>query len=157
MIGIETLKQLNMARIYTLGRLKKSIEEAWDIQPSGFNNTIRWNAGHILVSMEMLAQKAVGDYVPVHSEWFPFFVTGSSPGGWGENVPANEELLAALKEQPARVMAALEGNLSNVLAEPMAIGPMHTMETAEAVVQFAVWHEGIHAGIIHGLNSVTAE
>ena len=146
-----------MTRMYTLGRLKNSKEEAWDTQPNGFNNTIRWNAGHIFVSMEALVQKALGEYEPVNPEWIPLFVTGTSPEGWGENVPSNEELLAALKEQPARIVAALEGNLGNVLAEPMSIGPMHTMETAEAIVQFAVWHEGVHAGMIHGLNRVTAE
>ncbi|MFJ7934123.1 DinB family protein [Sporosarcina sp. NPDC096371] len=157
LIDIETLKQLNLARMYTLGRLESSKDEAWDIKPNGFNNTIRWNVGHIFVSMEVLVQKALADYQPVRPEWIPLFVTGSSPEGWGENVPSNEELLAALKEQPARIMEALEGNLGNVLAEPMSIGPMHTMETAEAIVQFAAWHEGVHAGIIHGLNCVTAE
>ena len=157
MIDIETSKQLNFARLYTLGRLQNAKEGAWDTQPNGFNNTIRWNAGHIFVSMETLVQKAVGDYEPVNPEWIPLFVTGTSPEGGGESIPSNEELLAALKEQPARIVAALEGSLGNVLAEPMSIGPMHTMETAEAIVQFVVWHEGAHAGIIHGLNSVTAE
>jgi len=157
LIDIETLGQLNMARMYTLGRLKNSKEVAWDTQPHGFGNTIRWNAGHIFVSMEVFVQKALGEYEPVNPEWIPLFVTGTSPAGWGENVPSNEELLAALKGQPARIVAALEGNLGNILAEPMSIGPMHTMETAEAIVQFAVWHEGVHAGMIHGLNRATAE
>jgi DinB superfamily len=157
LIDIETLKQLNFARIYTMGRLKQSKAEAWDTKPNGFNNTIRWNAGHIFVSMENLVRKVLGNYEPFNPEWIPHFVGGTNPEGWGENVPSNEELLAALKEQPARIMAALEGNLGRVLDEPMSIGPLHTMETAEAVVQFAIWHEGIHAGVIHGLNRVTAE
>lgn len=140
-----------------MGYLKKSRDEAWDIQPNGFNNTIRWNAGHIFVSMEALVQKALGDYKPVNPEWIPLFVTGSSPEGWGGHVPSNEELLEALKEQPARVVAALEGNLGNVLTESMSIGPMHTMETVEAIVQFVVWHEGVHSGIINGLSNITAE
>ena len=154
MITIETLKQLNFTRMYTLGRLKQSAEAAWDTKPNGYNNNIRWNAGHIFVSMEAFVQKALGEYAPVHPEWIPLFVTGTSPDAWGENVPSNEELLAALQEQPARVMAALEGKLDNVLAEPMVIGP-HAMETAEALVQFVVWHEGVHAGMIDGLNRVT--
>lgn len=141
----------------TLGYLQKSKEAAWDTKPNGFNNTIRWNAGHTFAAMETFVQKAMGDYKPVNPEWIPLFVTGSSPEDWGENVPSNEELLVALKEQPARIVAALEGNLSNMLVEPMSIGPMHTMETAEAIVQFVVWHEGVHAGIINGLNSVTPE
>lgn len=157
MSDIETLNQLNFSRMYTLGRLKQARAEAWDTKPNGFNNTIRWNAGHIFVSMEAFVQKALSEYEPVNPEWIPLFVTGTNPEGWGKNVPSNEELIAALKEQPARIVAVLEGNLGNVLVEPMSIGPMHTMDTVEAIVQFIVWHEGVHAGTIHGLNRVTAE
>ena len=157
MITIETLTQLKFARVYTLGRLGKSNMEAWDAQPTGFSNTIRWNAGHIFVSMETLVQKAVESYVPVNPEWIPLFVTGSSPEGWEGNVPSNEELLTALKEQPMRIANALEGNLGKTLQEPMSIGPLHTMETAEAIVQFAVWHEGVHAGMINALDRLTGE
>ncbi len=157
MIDIETLKQLNFTRIYTLGRLKQSNKEAWDTQPNGFNNTIRWNAGHIFVAMETLVQKAVEGYEPVNPKWIPLFATGSNPKDWEGEIPSNEELLAALEAQPTHITEALKGNLSNTLQDPMSIGPLHTMETAEAIVQFAVWHEGVHAGIIHGLNRVTGE
>lgn len=157
MIDIETLKQLSFTRVYTLGRLKQSKEEAWDVKPNGFNNTIRWNAGHIFVTMETFVQKALPDYAPVNPEWIPLFVTGSSPEGWEGNIPSNEELLVALKEQSARVIEALQDNLDKTLQEPMSIGSWHTMETVEAITQFAVWHEGVHAGMIDGLNRVTGE
>jgi len=152
MIIIETMNQLKFTRIYTLGRLVKSKEEAWDAQPTGFNNTIRWNAGHIFVTMETLIQKAVEGYEPVRPEWISLFVSGSGPNDWEGNAPSTEELLTALEEQPERVVKALEGKLSNTLQEPMSIGPLHTMVTVEAVVQFAVWHEGVHAGMINALN-----
>ncbi len=157
MIIIETVNQLKFARIYTLGRLAKISDKAWDAQPTGFSNTIRWNAGHIFVSMETLVQKAVESYVPVNPEWIPLFVTGSSPEGWEGNVPSNEELLTALKEQTTRIVNALEGNIGNTLQEPMSLGPLHTMETAEAIVQFAVWHEGVHAGMINALGRLAGE
>ena len=80
------------------------------------------------------------------------FVSGSGPNDWEGNAPSTDELLAALEEQPERVVKALEGKLSNTLQEPMSIGPLHTMVTVEAVVQFAVWHEGVHAGMINALN-----
>ena len=157
MIVIETMNQLKFTRIYTLGRLVKSKAEAWDAQPTGFNNTIRWNAGHIFVTMETLIQKAVEGYEPVHPEWISLFVSGSGTNDWEGNAPSTDELLAALEEQPERVVKALEGKLSNTLQEPMSIGPLHTMVTVEAVVQFAVWHEGVHAGMINALNRLASE
>lgn len=157
MVIIETLNQLKFTRIYTLGRLVKSKTEAWDAQPTGFNNTIRWNAGHIYITMETLIQKAVEGYELVNPEWIELFVSGSSPDTWEDNVPSTEELLAALEEQPGRIVKALEGKLTNTLQEPMSIGPLHTMVTVEAIVQFAVWHEGVHAGMINALNRLAGE
>jgi hypothetical protein len=157
MTGIVLLKQLSFTRIYTLGRLQQSMEGEWDTQPAGFNNTIRWNAGHTFVSMETLVQKAVPDYKPVNAEWIPLFKPGSSPTDWEVEPPSNEKLLTALQEQPERILSVLQGKLSNSLTEPMHLGKMHTMETVEAIVQFAVWHEGIHSGVIHALNRMTGE
>src|SRR6185437_7818224 len=113
----------------------QSKEEEWDTQPSGFNNTIRWNVGHIFVLTETLVQRALPDYEPVNSEWIPLFVPGTSPANWEVEPPSNEELLAALQEQPERILSVLQGKLSNSISEPMHIGKMHTMETVEAIIQ----------------------
>ncbi|MEI4769905.1 DinB family protein [Psychrobacillus sp. FJAT-51614] len=154
---METLNQLNFARIYTLGRIKQSKESAWDIKPSGFNNTIRWNVGHIYVNGEILTQKAIPSYEIVHPEWSPLFVPGTSPDEWDIEPPTIEELITALKLQSDRIKEAIEPNLHNQLVESMSIGNMLQMDTVDALVQFMVWHEGVHAGIIHALNRATTE
>jgi len=156
MILIETLKQLNLTRGYTFGRLKQSVETEWDTQPKGYNNTIRWNAGHIYITMETFVQLAIPGYEIVHPEWIPLFATGSSPASWEGDIPSNEELRTALKEQSKRLIGVLEGKLDATIPKTIDIGP-HAMETVEAVVQFTIWHEGVHAGMIDGLNKSTAQ
>lgn len=147
-----TLQQVTLARGYTLGRLKKAAPEQWDAQPEGFNNTIRWNAGHIFVSAESFVSQAIEDYEAVHPEWAEFFSTGTSPAAWDlEQVPSVEELMTALKEQGKRIPQVLEGELGNILAEPISLGDVLRMDTVEDVAQFNAWHEGIHAGLIDGL------
>jgi uncharacterized damage-inducible protein DinB len=153
---METLNQLNFARIYTQGRLQNLKNEQWDIQPEGFNNTIRWNVGHVFTTMETFLQRVVSSYEPVHSEWIPLFKGGTKPEDWTVEPPTNEELLLALAEQPARAIEVLSGKLDQQLPEVMQIGKIHEMATVEAVIQFAIWHEGIHAGIIFALNKMTA-
>ena len=152
---METLNQLNFTRIYTLGRIKQVKDIAWDIQPPGFNNTIRWNVGHVYVNTEMLTQKAIPDYKIVHPEWVPLFVPGTKPSDWDLEPPTADELVSALQEQPERIKAVLDQNLSNNLLVSMSIGKLLEMNTVEALVQFMVWHEGVHAGIIHALNRST--
>ena len=154
---METLNQLNFARIYTLGRISQVIEVAWDIQPPGFNNTIRWNVGHVYVNTEILTQQAIPSYEIVHQEWVPLFDRGTKPSDWTLEPPTSEELVSALQEQTERIKAVLDQNLSNNLIETMSIGHLHEMKTIEALVQFMIWHEGVHAGIIHALNRATSE
>lgn len=145
---------LQFTRHYTLSRLKQAAEASWDLQPNGFNNNIRWNAGHIYTTMETFLQRVVEGYEPIHTEWTALFSMGTSPANWEGNVPTNEELIEALSDQAKRVAAAVEGKLEVPLAEPAKIGDFLTMETLEEVIQFLCWHEGVHAGVIHGLNRV---
>ena len=153
---METLGQLNFARIYTQGRLQSVKDEQWDIQPEGFHNTIRWNVGHIFVSMESLTHRGVPEYEVSHPEWMSLFAPGTKPSDWTVAPPTNEQLLTALAEQPARVKEFLTGKLDQQMPDVMSIGKFHDMATVEAVIQFAIWHEGIHAGIIFALNKITA-
>ena len=152
---MEIVGQMNFARIYTQGRLQSVKEEQWDIQPEGFHNTIRWNVGHIFVSMETLVQRALPEYEPVHAEWIPLFAPGTKPADWTVEPPTNEELLTALAEQPARIKGVLEGKLNQTLPESMKIGNLHEMATVEALMHFAVWHEGIHSGIISAMSKIS--
>ena len=92
----------------------------------------------------------------VHPEWAPFFETGSSPASWEGDAPSNEEIMTALKEQSPRIRKAVEGNLEKTIANPIIIADL-TLENVETVVQFVIWHEGIHSGIISGLNRTTAK
>ncbi|MCM3709515.1 DinB family protein [Sporosarcina luteola] len=154
---MSTIEQLKFARMYTVGRLSQVKEDAWDKQPAGFNNTIRWNVGHIYISLEQFAAKVLPSFEPQHNEWEAFFGMGTSPAKWEGQVPSKEELLAALQEQLPRVVQALEGSLDQVLPEPIKIGDMLTMGTVDAVFQFAIWHEGLHTGVIHGLNRTIGE
>lgn len=154
---METIEQLKFARMYTMGRISQVKEDAWDKQPAGFNNTIRWNIGHIYCSLENFTTTIMPSYEPQHTEWNVLFERGTSPAKWVGQIPSDEELLGALQEQMPRVVESLEGKLGDVLPEPLKIGDMLTMGTVDAVIQFALWHEGLHAGVIHGLNRATGE
>jgi len=153
---METIGQMKFARIYTNGRLQSVKDEQWDIQPEGFNNTIRWNVGHIFVSMESFIKQCEPTYEPVHPEWMPLFKGGSKPEDWTVTPPTKEELLIALAEQPSRVEEILSEKIDHPLSKVMSIGNFHEMATIDAVIQFAIWHEGVHSGTIYALNKITA-
>ncbi len=142
--------------MHTIGRVKRVKETKWDFQPEGFNNNIRWQAGHIFVTMEKFVQQSFPSYEPVHPEWMVLFDDGSSPALWEGAVPTGEELLAILREQLKWIIPFLEGKLDEKMAEPLVIGDdIMTIDTVEGIVQFLAWHEGTHAGAIDALNKLT--
>lgn len=149
---METIEQLKFARVYTMGRLAQVTDDVWDKQPTGFNNTIRWNVGHIYCTLENLTSVILPSYERKNVEWNAFFERGTSPAAWEGQIPSNEELIAALQEQTPRIVGALEGKLDQALPEPLKIGNVLTMGTANALIQFATWHEGLHTGVIQGMN-----
>lgn len=151
MLTIEIINQLNFTRLYTLGQLEKSDDAEWDMQPTGFSNTIRWNAGHIYVMLEYFVHLIDKEYEIVNAEWIPLFVRGSSPVNWEGDLPSNEEIVVALTEQTTRLTKFLAGRLEEPLDNPMNLGD-NDMETIGALILFASWHEGLHAGLIDGLN-----
>ena len=102
--------------------------------------------------MEILVQKAIPSYNIVHPEWISLFAPGTDPEKWLEVPPSKGELIDSLKDQLDRVLALLAPNLQDYLEDTLEIGNLHSMETVEAIVQFIVWHEGVHAGIIHSIN-----
>ncbi len=139
--------------MHTIGRVKRVESSKWDFQPEGMNNTIRWLAGHIFVTVEMFIQQSIKTYEPVNQAWFPLFEEGTSPADWDGDVPSGEELLAALREQLSWIIPVIEDKLPLKMAEPLVIGDdILTIDTVEGIVQFLSWHEGPHAGAIDTLN-----
>lgn len=52
----------------------KPVASEWDTQPKGYNNTIRWNAGHVFVSMEYFVSSVIADYEMVHPSFTRSFL-----------------------------------------------------------------------------------
>ncbi|WP_301107553.1 DinB family protein [Sporosarcina sp.] len=148
------VQQFYLARGYTLNLLKKIDEDAWDRQPEGFSNTIRWNVGHVYNLAEYILSLALESYEVQHHEWASFFKAGTSPSDWVEIPPAEAELFAAMKDQGKLISELTDEQLGQALDTPIEIGKFITLHTVEDTLNFLSWHEGIHAGLIDGLARV---
>lgn len=98
---METIEQMKFARGYTLGRLSKLEGADWDRVHPGFSNNIRWNAGHIFVSLENFAKMIAPDYEIEQPEWAGLFNTGTSPVNWDE-VQGRDFVRAEGSDRPHR-------------------------------------------------------
>ncbi|WP_442602349.1 DinB family protein [Paenibacillus sp. KN14-4R] len=130
-------------------------EEVFDIQPAGFNNTIRWQVGHIVSCLEYFFSARL----PLHSNlpetYNGLFGTGSRPSNWTETPPSKDELVQYLSAQLSAISEASPEVLEETLPQPVVLGPM-TFHTFGELINFAVIHEAIHLGTIKALVSLTS-
>lgn len=141
-----TLKMFNYSRTSTLILLPKLEVEYWDIQPEGFPNTIRWNAGHVYAEADAFLKDADENYEITRPEYQTYFADGTRPSEWDDNVPTKDEIIAALIEQDKYIQAFFKNNL-NEKADVVRDINKTLLDTKDASLQFVTWHEGIHLGI----------
>jgi hypothetical protein len=137
----------NVLRQIVIGTLQGIPEDKFDVQPAGYNNTIRWNTGHIVYWMDKYTPLAFGlptDFPPCCER---LFASGTKPSDWTETPPSKEELIEQLTAQLSRLSEISPGMLEAKLASPYVMGPFR-FETADELFNFALMHESIHLGVM---------
>jgi len=147
---VESIKLFKYSRTSTLILLNNIDEEIWDIQPEGFPNNIRWNAGHVYATAEDFLKDADQSYEVTRPEWDQLFLDGTRPSEWGDDVPSKEEIIEALKEQEKRIENYFKDKLTNKSSNVRDINGT-LLDTVDASLQFVTWHEGIHLGVTKSL------
>lgn len=147
---MDALKIFKYSRRSTIILLTNTDEDLWDIQPEGFPNTIRWNAGHAYVTAEDFLKDADENFPFKRPEWDAFFLDGTRPSEWEGDVPTKEEIIEALEEQEDRIYDYLKDKLENKASHVRDINGT-LLDTVDASLQFVTWHEGLHLGIAKSL------
>lgn len=119
--------------------LDRITEEQADMIPEPYNNSVRWNAGHILVSVDGAVTNALGIPSQLPASYPDLFATGTSPKNWGDDVPSLDELKKYVIEQPEQLRAQIEGKLDTPLPQPFM-----KMTTLGEVVVFMFAHDAMH-------------
>lgn len=150
---MESLTMFQYSRTSTLILLHKIDETHWDLQPEGYPNTIRWNAGHVYCTAEDYLLSADENFPTKHDEWQNLFLDGTRPSEWPEdaNIPTAEEIIQALTEQKERIYNHFQDKLKNDVSKVRDINGT-PLETVEASLQFVTWHEGIHLGYVNAFS-----
>ena len=144
-------QQMRFVRRRTLASLDATTEEVADITPEGFLNNIRWNLGHIYVSQESLLARFSGTDAQLPDKYHQLFNGGTSPAEWPETIPSLQELRQRLELQTERLIDTYEGRLFEEGEEPFNLGGGVVFRTLDEVLNFTVWHEGLHQGTISAL------
>jgi hypothetical protein len=139
-----------MIRKVTLNEMAGMSEEDADRIPSGFNNNIRWNLGHIYNAAGGLLAGFTGENTAVPSNYPKLFDRGTKPADWQGDVPSLSELQKGLEGQVEQLEFLFEKRLNDALVHPCDFG-MVQLTTIGELLDFIFFHEGLHAGVIKGL------
>lgn len=142
-------EQMKLWRRWTVEFLRTIPEDVIDKIPPGHNNSIRWNAGHILVGWDNTMFPALNEERQMPLSYHVLFPSGSEPQHWVEQPPALEEIINRLEEQPILIERACKGHLDDPLKERF-LG----MGTLGEMLIFHINHENLHMGIIKSMKQV---
>lgn len=141
---INTGKMLHQV---VIGQLQAITEEVFDRQPEGFNNTIRWNVGHIIYWMDKYSTLSFNSPTAIPDSYEALFNSGTRPLDWTISPPSKEELVEKLTAQLSRLSELTPEWLDKKLLASFIFGPFQ-FNTAAELFNFALIHEAIHLGTI---------
>lgn len=118
-------------------------EELFDVQTPPFGNTIRWNAGHIVLTHEYFLSQVLPIHFNLPKKYVDLFATGTKPSEWTKTPPTKEELIQSLNKQLSRFSEISTAALEKELEPPMELGQLK-FKTAGEVFNFSSIHETMH-------------
>jgi uncharacterized damage-inducible protein DinB len=145
-------QQMEFVRLRTLAALDATTEEIADGQPEGFLNNIRWNLGHIFVAQENLVHRFIGLEPELSEDYKQWFSGSTSPESWTSQPPSLGEIRTKLAEQTDRIQMAISGRLNEKGEKSFNLGNGIVLTILAEVLNFTIWHEGLHQGTITALN-----
>lgn len=145
-------KQLRMWRQRVIDTLNEIPEDLLEIIPEGFNNNIKWNAGHLVSAYDGIVMRTINEKAICPSEFSLFFGKDTSPQDWNEEVPSMETITCMLKKQ----LNILEDKTKHRLDESIA-APFLGMEKVSELVLYGITHEALHLGHIISLTKAARQ
>lgn len=117
--------------------------------PEGFNNNIIWNLGHMIAAQQGVCYMRNGMPPRISEEFFNRYKPGSKPE---QNISAEE--VAVIKELTFSTLDQLEADYENghwTGYKPWTTRYGVELTSIEDAVQFILFHEGLHGGVIASL------
>ncbi|WAA08887.1 DinB family protein [Fervidibacillus albus] len=134
---------LKYARNRLMKVLTAATDEQLDFVPDGFNNSIRWNAGHVMVIADRIFSH-IKQYTPVlPAHYISFFDMGTKPADWSEPPPSVEEIIAYSSKQMTAIEKIYQHPEQWQLKKPFE-NRGTVFQTYQDILSFVIFHEGMH-------------
>jgi hypothetical protein len=142
----QKLEIIRKTRRFLLESIKDLTNEQWNTIPTGFNNNIAWNLGHMVASQQGICYARAGMSVKVPEDFFNSYKPGSKPG---RNI--SEAEIETIKELLFSSLDVFEQDYKNGLWPSYPAWTSRSgieVDSIDKAVDFLQYHEGLHSGYI---------
>lgn len=151
------IEKIKNFRLYLLKQVEDLTTEQLNHIPSGYNNNIIWNLGHLVCAEQNMCYVRAGLPVTVGDKYFDSYLSGTKPVEFvGEkDIDAIKALLITSID---RLQADFEKNIFVNYTPSVMIPRVYGFEVTsiEEALEYLLYHEGYHTGCIlslkHGLS-----
>lgn len=142
----KTIEVIKACRSKWLSMLNALTTDQLNQIPTGFNNNLAWQFGHVIVSQQILCYRLAGQKFIINEELIDRYKNGSKP----ENYISEEEI-DLLKGYMLGTIDQLEIDLRNGLFDnytPYTVSTYagFTLEKVDDALTFIVSHDALHYG-----------
>ncbi|NRB64048.1 MAG: DinB family protein [Saprospiraceae bacterium] len=139
-------RTLDQSRTNMVKLLSRFSPEQLNAIPNGFSNNLIWNAGHVVVTQQLLVYKLAGLPLLIDEEWVDKYRKGSKPdGNVGESDIA--AIIASMHDTVKQTKADWQaGKFKDQSFTAYTTSYGITLEQADNAITFNNTHEGLHLG-----------
>ncbi|MFD0940721.1 DinB family protein [Pedobacter boryungensis] len=122
--------------------------------PTGFNNNLAWQMGHLVVSQQLLCYRLSGNELVIEKELVDLYKNGSKPERY-ISAAEIEQMKGYLLSTIDQLAIDLEQNLfDNYNPYTISTFPGLTLTSIDDAVAFIACHDGLHYGCCLGLKKL---
>lgn len=142
-------------RQFLVTKLEKLDNEQLDTIPEGFNNNIRWNIAHLIVTPHLLTYNMVGQKNSLLSD---DFINSAKKGSNPDSFSMNEDFgIKHLSETLIEVIKKLQRDYDELLNHDFKSYETSTgyvLKDIPSAIAYSNIHDGIHIGTINAIVKV---
>lgn len=151
---MQQIERVRKTRQYLLEKIRPLSTEQWNLVPHGFNNNIVWNFAHMIAAQQGICYLRAGASMQIEETFYQLYKPGTKPTQF-----VGPEEIEELKVQFFTTLDMLETDVrQSVFADyqPWTTRYGVEIQNIQDTLQFLLYHEGLHAGIITAMKNMVS-
>jgi hypothetical protein len=130
-------------------------DEMLDTIPEGYNNNIRWNLAHLVVTPGLLTYRLAGEEIPlISNDFIDSCKKGSSPDDFSLNEDFSKSHLCELLIETVKQSQRDFEDLSKEDFKAYETSTGYVIQDLASAISYSNIHDGMHIGVIRMLKKV---